>query len=175
MEPPPRGPARPPGRHRQGDERAHRIGLRSEKLREFAERGLKAKADEAEETWNRRLEDLRDRLAAIDKAMSELIESDPVQCGYQRELAAERRGVAKRIGEIGRTDAHGALVGPRPRARSLVGSGYESQHRAGGEGHGQLPLSRTLLVSVTGAGISPQRCWAPCRVMPSRRAMSAQE
>jgi hypothetical protein len=146
-----------------------------EKLREFAERGLKAKADEAEETWNRRLEDLRDRLAAIDKAMSELIESDPVQCGYQRELAAERRGVAKRIGEIGRTDAHGALVGPRPRARSLVGSGYESQHRAGGEGHGQLPLSRTLLVSVTGAGISPQRCWAPCRVMPSRRAMSAQE
>src|ERR1035441_5947771 len=54
-------------------------------------------------------------------------------------------------------------------------SGYESQHRAGGEGHGQLPLSRTLLVSVTGAGISPQRCWAPCRVMPSRRAMSAQE
>ena len=81
-----------------------------EELRDFAERGLKAKADEAEETWNRRLEDLRDRLAAIDKAMSELIESDPVQRGYQRELAAERRGVAKRIGEIGRTDAHGALV-----------------------------------------------------------------
>ena len=81
-----------------------------DELRDFAERGLKAKADEAEETWNRRLEDLRDRLAAIDKAMSELIESDPVQRGYQRELAGERRGVARRIGEIGRTDAHGALV-----------------------------------------------------------------
>ena len=64
----------------------------------------------AEETWNRRLEDLRDRLTAIDKATSELIESDPVQRGYRRELAGERRGVQKRIGEIGRTDAHGALV-----------------------------------------------------------------
>ena len=81
-----------------------------EELREFAERGLKAKADEAEDTWHRRLEDLRDRLAAIDKAMGELIESDPVQRGYKRELAGERRGVARRIGEIGRTDAHGALV-----------------------------------------------------------------
>jgi replicative superfamily II helicase len=81
-----------------------------EELREFAGRGLKAKADEAEETWNRRLEDLRDRLTAIDKATSELIESDPVQRGYRRELAGERRGVQKRIGEIGRTDAHGALV-----------------------------------------------------------------
>jgi replicative superfamily II helicase len=81
-----------------------------EELRDFAERGLKAKADEAEETWNRRLEDLRDRLTAIDKAMSEFIESDPVQRGYQRELAGEKRGVQRRIGDLGRADAHGALV-----------------------------------------------------------------
>jgi replicative superfamily II helicase len=88
----------------------HVDDVAKEELREFAEQGLKAKADEAEDTWRRRLEGLRDRLTAIDKAMSELIESDPVQRGYQRELAGERRGVARRIGEIGRTDAHGALV-----------------------------------------------------------------
>ena len=35
--------------------------------------------------------------------------------------------------------------------------------------------SRVLLVSVAGSGVSPQRCWAPWRVMPSRMAMSAQE
>ena len=33
-----------------------------------------------------------------------------------------------------------------------------------------------LAGSVTGrAAVSPQRCWAPWRVMPSRMAMSAQE
>jgi replicative superfamily II helicase len=81
-----------------------------EELREFARTGLKAKTDEAEDTWQRRLADLRDRLAVIDRAIDELIDSDPVQLGLKRELRAERRGVAKRIGEIGRTDAHGALV-----------------------------------------------------------------
>jgi len=81
-----------------------------EELLAFARAELKARTDQAEETWNRRLADLRDRLVAIDQAMSELIESDPVQLGAKRELAAERRGVARRIGDIGRTDAHGALV-----------------------------------------------------------------
>jgi replicative superfamily II helicase len=81
-----------------------------EELRDFARTGLKLKADEAEETWQRRLADLRDRIAAIDRAMSEQIETDPVQRAVKRELAAERRGVQRRIGEIGRTDAHGALV-----------------------------------------------------------------
>src|SRR6185312_6139850 len=37
--------------------------------------------------------------------------------------------------------------GVRPRARSLAGSGYESQHGAGGRGHGQLPLSWALVSS----------------------------
>ncbi len=81
-----------------------------EELRDFARTGLKLKADEAEETWHRRLADLRGRIAAIDRAASEQIETDPVQRAVKRELAAERRGVQKRIGELGRTDAHGALV-----------------------------------------------------------------
>ena len=81
-----------------------------EELWEFARTGLKAKTDEATDAWQRRLTDLRERLAAIDAAVGELIDSDPVQLGLKRELRAERRGVARRIGEIGRTDAHGALV-----------------------------------------------------------------
>ena len=36
----------------------------------------------------------------------------------------------------------GAGSGVRPRARTLAGSGRESQHRAGGAGHGRLPLVR---------------------------------
>ena len=82
----------------------------ADELRDFARAGLKQKVDEAEETWNRRLADLRERIAAIDTAMGQLIESDPVQRSLKRELAAERRGVSKRIGELGRADAHGALV-----------------------------------------------------------------
>ncbi len=79
-------------------------------LRDFAVTGLKGAVDRAEESWNRRLEELRERLAAIDRAASELVESDPVQRGQKRELNGERRAVAKQIGEIGRSDAHGALV-----------------------------------------------------------------
>jgi replicative superfamily II helicase len=79
-------------------------------LLEFARAGLKDKTDEAADAWHRRLADLRDRLAAIDAAVDELIDSDPVQLGLKRELRAERRGIARRIGEIGRADAHGALV-----------------------------------------------------------------
>jgi hypothetical protein len=79
-------------------------------------------------------------------------------------------------GEYAFVAEHGVDVGSgvRPRARSRAGSGHESQHRAG-SGHGQPPSARVLLVSVTGSGVSPQRCWAPWRVMPSRMAMSAQE
>ncbi|MGH2926986.1 MAG: helicase-related protein, partial [Solirubrobacteraceae bacterium] len=82
----------------------------TEELRDFASTGLKEKIDDAEQTWWHRLADLRDRLAAIKDATDLLIESDPVQRGLKRELEAERRGVQRRIGEIGRTGAHGALV-----------------------------------------------------------------
>jgi replicative superfamily II helicase len=79
-------------------------------LRDFAVVGLKGAAGQAEETWNERLGDLRSRLEAIAVAADALVESDPVQRGHKRELAAERRAVSARIAEIGRTDAHSALV-----------------------------------------------------------------
>ena len=88
---------------------AHVDDAAREELRDFARAGLKDKADEAEDTWNRRLEDLRDRITAIDEAIAAL-DRRPGPAPPRRELAAERRGVHKRIGEIGRTDAHGALV-----------------------------------------------------------------
>jgi ATP-dependent helicase YprA (DUF1998 family) len=81
-----------------------------EQLTAFATGGLKTRTDEAEETWQRHLEDLRDRLKAIDEAAGKLIEDDPSQRRERRELWAERNAVAKQIGDIGRTDAHGALV-----------------------------------------------------------------
>ena len=79
-------------------------------LRDFAAAGLKDKVREAEDTWNRRLEDLRDRISAIAEAVAVLVPSDPVQAAQIRELNAERRGVQKQIGAISRTDAHGALT-----------------------------------------------------------------
>jgi hypothetical protein len=81
-----------------------------EQLTTFATIGIKARIDEAEETWLRRLEDLRERLKAIDAAAARLIEDDPSQRRERRELRAERNAVAKQIGDIGRTDAHSALV-----------------------------------------------------------------
>ncbi|HEX3965986.1 MAG TPA: Zn-binding domain-containing protein, partial [Trebonia sp.] len=81
-----------------------------DELREFARTEIKAKADEAEDNWSSRLDDLRDRLKSVDDAAAQLIESDPLQLAQKRELAGERRGIIRRIGEIGRTDAHGALV-----------------------------------------------------------------
>ncbi|MGH3205555.1 MAG: Zn-binding domain-containing protein, partial [Streptosporangiaceae bacterium] len=79
-------------------------------LRDFAAAGLKDKVRDAEDTWNRRLEDLRDRITAIGEAVAALVPSDPVQAAQIRELTAERRGVQKQIGAISRTDAHGALT-----------------------------------------------------------------
>jgi hypothetical protein len=114
-------------------------------------------------------------------------ESAGIQCprryrAGQGAVAAEP-AIRNKQGDLGSAEPAGMMraeeedraSGVRPRARTVKGSGRESQHRAGGSGHGQLPFARVLAVSVTGAGVSPQRCWAPCRVMPSRSAMSAQE
>ncbi|MGH3165279.1 MAG: DEAD/DEAH box helicase, partial [Trebonia sp.] len=81
-----------------------------QQLGDFAARDVKTRIDEAEDTWQRRLEDLRDRLKAIDTASAQLVESDPAQLRYKRELWAERNAVARQIGDIGRADAHSALV-----------------------------------------------------------------
>jgi Helicase conserved C-terminal domain len=89
---------------------AHLDEAAREGLREFATSKIKDAVSAAEQTWNRRLEDLRDRIHAIDTAIEALVPSDPVQQEHRKELNAERREVRKRIGEIGRTDAHGALT-----------------------------------------------------------------
>ena len=89
---------------------AHLDPAAAAELRDFATAGLKDKVRDAEDTWNRRLEDLRDRITAIDEAVAALVPSDPVQAAQIRELNAERRGVQKQIGVISRTDAHGALT-----------------------------------------------------------------
>ncbi|MGD0561329.1 MAG: helicase-related protein, partial [Streptosporangiaceae bacterium] len=79
-------------------------------LREFATDTLEDKIHEAEDTWNQQIQDLRDRIAAINAAIETLVPTDPVQGAQIRELNAERIGVQKRIGEISRTDAHSALI-----------------------------------------------------------------
>ena len=89
---------------------AHLDPAAADELRDFAAAGLKDKVRDAEDTWNRRLEDLRDRITAIAEAVAVLVPSDPVQFAQIRELNAERRGVQKQIGVISRTDAHGALT-----------------------------------------------------------------
>ena len=89
---------------------AHLDPVAAGELRDFATAGLKDKVRDAEDTWNRRLEDLRDRITAIDEAVAALVPSDPVQAAQIRELIAERRGVQKQIGVISRTDAHSALT-----------------------------------------------------------------
>jgi ATP-dependent helicase YprA (DUF1998 family) len=89
---------------------AHLDPAAIDELRGFAAAGLKEKVRDAEDTWNRRLEDLRDRITAIGEATAALVPSDPVQAAQIRELNAERRGVQKQIGVVSRTDAHGALT-----------------------------------------------------------------
>jgi replicative superfamily II helicase len=89
---------------------AHLDAAAAMELRHFATSGLKDKVHGAEDIWNRRLEDLRDRITAIGEAVEALVPSDPVQAGQIRELNAERRGVQRQIGAISRTDAHGALT-----------------------------------------------------------------
>ena len=58
---------------------AHLDPAAAGELRDFATAGLKDKVRDAEETWNRRLEDLRERITAINEAVAALVPSDPVQ------------------------------------------------------------------------------------------------
>ncbi|MFD6095194.1 DEAD/DEAH box helicase [Nocardiopsis flavescens] len=82
------------------------------RLRDFAAVGVKEKIDLVEQAWHERLADLRERVDVVGEEVRRLgqVESDPVQKRRRRELQAERAAVQRRIGEIGRTAAHGALV-----------------------------------------------------------------
>ncbi|WP_084960226.1 DEAD/DEAH box helicase [Thermoactinospora rubra] len=79
-------------------------------LRAFAASGLAQAVRRAAEEWDRRLADLRERLAAIDEAIESLVESDTIERAVKRSLTAERRAVSKLIGDIGRQSAQSALV-----------------------------------------------------------------
>ena len=79
-------------------------------LRHFAVRGLANTAREAERTWNARLDDLRARLTAIDEAKGALVPSDPHDQTQARALRAERYAVVRHLRDLGRMNAHSALV-----------------------------------------------------------------
>jgi ATP-dependent helicase YprA (DUF1998 family) len=95
---------------------AHLDPVSAQALRDFAtdgpdrKAGLRDKARDAEDAWNLRLEDLRDRITAIGEAIDALVPTDPVQAAQIRELNGERRGVQRQIGVISRTGAHSALT-----------------------------------------------------------------
>ncbi|WP_328601243.1 DEAD/DEAH box helicase [Actinomadura physcomitrii] len=80
------------------------------RLREFAAAGLREAIGNAERLWAERLQDLRARIEVIEAAVAAMVESDPQQRARRAELMAELRAVQRRIGEIGRRDAHGTLV-----------------------------------------------------------------
>jgi ATP-dependent helicase YprA (DUF1998 family) len=80
-------------------------------LREYAERGLRERAEAAENVFTARMDDLRGRLRAIDEALGGLVLGDSEHAQLGRELRAERRGVLERINAAGvRRNAHGTLV-----------------------------------------------------------------
>ncbi|HEU5026824.1 MAG TPA: DEAD/DEAH box helicase [Spirillospora sp.] len=94
----------------QGDPETGVTEEAARRLRDFAAGGLKETVVAAARVWDERLADLRARLDVIDAAIAAMIDSDRQQRDRRNELRAERRAVQARIGEIGRSDAHGTLV-----------------------------------------------------------------
>lgn len=78
-------------------------------LKRYATHGLRSAVEEAEREWNRAEQALRARLRAITEAHDELHDSDPEQAQQKAELDAERRGIGKRLLEMGDTPAQNAL------------------------------------------------------------------
>lgn len=78
-------------------------------LRKYATHELRGKVEDAEREWRRGGQALRDRLRAIDDAHDELHDTDPEQARQKAELDAERRGVGKRLLDLGDTTAQSAL------------------------------------------------------------------
>ncbi|TDD64342.1 DEAD/DEAH box helicase [Actinomadura darangshiensis] len=94
----------------QGDPETGVTEEAARRLRDFAAAGLAETIAAATRVWDERLADLRARLDVIDAAIAAMIDSDRQQRDRRNELRAERRAVQARIGEIGRSDAHGTLV-----------------------------------------------------------------
>ncbi|MCG3038979.1 DEAD/DEAH box helicase [Streptomyces sp. S1A] len=78
-------------------------------LRQYATHELRGKVEEAEREWFRAQRALRARLKEIDEAHDELHDSDPDQARQKAELDAERRGVGRRLMNLGETPAQTAL------------------------------------------------------------------
>jgi ATP-dependent helicase YprA (DUF1998 family) len=78
-------------------------------LTAYATHDLRGKVEEAEREWFRDQHALRARLKDIDEAHDELHDSDPDQARQKAELDAERRGVGKRLMNLGETAAQTAL------------------------------------------------------------------
>ncbi|MET9086073.1 DEAD/DEAH box helicase [Streptomyces sp. NPDC004237] len=78
-------------------------------LRKYATHGLRSDVEEAEREWFRSQDALRARLKEIDEAHGELHESDPDQARQKAELDAERRGVGRRLMNLGDTPSQTAL------------------------------------------------------------------
>ncbi|GAB0102556.1 DEAD/DEAH box helicase [Nocardia sp. JMUB6875] len=78
-------------------------------LRAFAAFGLADAVREAEESWEERLADLRERLHLIDTAM-ETSQDDEDNRVVKRSMKAERKAITKRLNEIGSQNAQSALV-----------------------------------------------------------------
>ncbi|MFC9125477.1 DEAD/DEAH box helicase [Streptomyces sp. NPDC057099] len=80
-----------------------------EDLIRYATHELRGKVEEAEREWFRGERALRARLKEIDEAHDELHDSDPDQARQKAELDAERRGVGRRLMNLGETPAQTAL------------------------------------------------------------------
>ncbi|MFE3797530.1 DEAD/DEAH box helicase [Nocardia tengchongensis] len=78
-------------------------------LRAFAVSGLAEATREAEQTWDERLSDLRERLSLIDTALK-TSQDDADNQIVKRSMKAERHAINKRINEIGSQNAQGAMV-----------------------------------------------------------------
>ncbi|MBV2366825.1 DEAD/DEAH box helicase [Streptomonospora nanhaiensis] len=78
-------------------------------LRRYATHELRGKVEEAEREWFRAQQALRARLKEIDEAHDELHDSDPDQARQKAELDAERRGVGRRLMNLGETPVQTAL------------------------------------------------------------------
>ncbi|WP_054812006.1 DEAD/DEAH box helicase [Nocardia arizonensis] len=91
------------------DSDAAAFAAASDDLRNFAVAGLADATAHAEEQWEERLADLRDRVQLIDTAIANSLD-DADNRIVKQSLKKERGAVNRRIGEIGAQNAQGALV-----------------------------------------------------------------
>ena len=90
-----------------GDKLDERV---TEELRDWFGHRLQKRLEIAAHTWEERLAHLRGRIEQIDAAAAALTDPDGEDRGELRQLRAEAAGIRRRIGDIGRTPAHNALV-----------------------------------------------------------------